>query len=64
MTLHKNKKFNELPEITVSWEKLLLDPNNPRLHSSTDPEINLEGLDGLEFTLNEQPALQKKNEWI
>ena len=44
----------------MSWEKLLLDPNNPRLHSSTDPEINLEGLDGLEFTLNEQPALQKK----
>lgn len=60
MALHKNKKFNQLPEITVSWEKLLLDPNNPRLHSSTEPEIDLDGPEGMEFTLNEQPALQKK----
>ena len=60
METHKNKKFNQLPEIVVSWKKLLLDPNNPRLHSSTEPEISLAGPKGLKIAIEEQDFLQSK----
>ena len=53
-----NEKFNQLPDIIVSWDKLLLDPNNPRLHSSTDPEIDLGGEEGFEYTLDVQDNFQ------
>tara|TARA_Y100001954_G_C15785077_1_gene592026 strand:+ start:456 stop:1691 length:1236 start_codon:yes stop_codon:yes gene_type:complete len=58
--MSKNEKFNQLPDIIVSWDKLLLDPNNPRLHSSTDPEIDLGGEEGFEYTLDVQDNLQTK----
>ena len=58
--MSKNEKFNQLPDMSISWTKLLLDPNNPRLHSSTDPEILLDGEDGLEYTMEEQDNLQRK----
>ena len=60
METHKNQKFNQLPEIIVSWKKLLLDPNNPRLHSSTEPEILLAGAEGLEYAIEAQDSLQSK----
>ena len=58
--MSKNQKFNKLEEIEVKWTQLLLDPNNPRLHSSTEPEIDLSGEEGLKYTIDEQDHLQRK----
>ena len=53
-------KFNQLPEVKVCWDKLLLDPNNPRLHSSTQELYDLKGQKGLDLIINKQDYLFNK----
>ena len=54
----KNKlKFNELPQLQLKWDQLLLDPNNPRLHSLATKPYETNGPKGLEIVKNLQDDL-------
>ena len=52
--------FNNLPEIEVSWRELFLDPNNPRLHSGTEPPFNTTGKDGVALVKRKDPDLREQ----
>lgn len=52
--------FNNLPEIEVSWRELFLDPNNPRLHSGTEPPYNTTGDEGVALVKRKDPDLRQQ----